>query len=102
MPVVLPSEAYEEWKTSAQKWCLLQIDQQFKPLDEPLAVAALIHYKGRRPDLDNALSSIADCFQGLLWKDDNLIMSYDGSRLNKDNENPRVELVVRPYSPASI
>lgn len=92
---MLPSEAYEEWKTMARYDAMCQVDKRAFPIAEPCEVCASIYYKGRRPDLDNVLASIGDAMEGILWTDDNLIMSWDGSRLTKDNEVPRVEITLR-------
>ena len=45
--------------------------------------------------ISGSLESIGDAFEGLLWTDDNLIMSWDGSRMQKDNEEPRVVITLR-------
>jgi hypothetical protein len=93
--IVIPSEGYEKWRVDAQKWAVMSIDRSVFPLDEPCSVCAVIYYKGNRPDLSGALESIGDVFEGLLWKNDKHIMSWDGSRLWKDNAFPRIELKVR-------
>jgi len=92
---VLPSEAYVEWEANVRLQARNHIDRQAFPISEPCHVEAAIYYRARRPDLSGALESIGDVFEGLLWTDDNLIMSWDGSRLQKDNASPRVEITVR-------
>jgi len=93
--LVIPSEAYKEWETMARYDALCQIDWQAFPVNVPCEVTALIYYKGQRPDLSGALESIGDCLEGILWENDKLIESWDGSRLAKDNANPRVEILMR-------
>jgi len=68
-----------------------------KPLSGPLAVRAIIYYKGNRPDLSGALESIGDCFEGILWENDGQIESWDGSRLIYDGKNPRIVVRVAPW-----
>lgn len=92
---VLPSKAYANWQKDSQALCYLQIDPRKFPLNEPVNVEAKIFYKGNQPDLSGAMESIGDCFEGLLWADDKLIVSWDGTRLIKDNSQPRLEIVVR-------
>ena len=42
-----------------------------------------------------ALESIGDALEGLVWVNDKQIMSWDGSRLFHDLNNPRTEITVR-------
>ena len=90
--LVIPSEAYKEWETMARYDALCQIDKSAFPINEPCEVTVKIYYKGNRPDLSGALESVGDCLEGILWQNDRMIESWDGSRLVKDNENPRVEI----------
>ena len=92
---MLPSEAYLEWEANVRIQARNHIDPQAFPISDPCHVEAAIHYKGRRADLSGSLESIGDAFEGLLWTDDNLIMSWDGSRMLKDNDSPRVEITLR-------
>lgn len=84
-----------EWEANVRIQARNHIDHQAFPISEPCSVIAAIHYRARRPDLSGALESIGDVFEGVLWTDDNLIMSWDGSRLAKDNDNPRVEITLK-------
>ena len=40
------------------------------------------------------LEGVGDCFEGIVWKNDRQIISWDGSRLFHDKDNPRTELKV--------
>ncbi len=84
-----------EWEANVRLQARNHIDRQAFPIGEPCHVEAAIYYKGRRADLSGSLESIGDAFEGLLWTDDNLIMSWDGSRMQKDNEEPRVVITLR-------
>lgn len=93
--IVIPSAGYEKFRMEAQKWVAVSIEKQKFPINEPCHVCAVIYYKGNRPDLSGALESIGDCFEGQLWENDKIILSWDGSRLWKCNAFPRIELTVR-------
>ena len=90
---VLPSEAYVLWESrvraEAWQWAMIP------PLTCPVEVTALVYIKGQLPDLSGCLESVGDAMQGIIWADDKLIYSWDGSRVLKDKENPRTEIVVR-------
>lgn len=90
---VLPSKAYENWEGEARRsmWGKAIIP----PLECPVHVEAHFYYKGPRPDLSGCMESIADCLEGIIWANDALIESWDGSRLHHDLENPRTEIIVR-------
>jgi len=89
---VLPSKAYEAWEKQARQslWGKAIVP----PICVPCAVKATFYYKGQKPDLSGAMESIADCLQGIIWADDGLIESWDGSRMVHDKENPRTEVTV--------
>jgi Holliday junction resolvase RusA-like endonuclease len=97
---VLPSKAYERWNDRAR--LLIQdtlIRQQCRlynvfPLEGLLSVEVHVYYKGPQMDLSGTLESIGDTLEGLIWKNDKQIMSWDGSRLHHDKENPRTEVFV--------
>lgn len=90
---VLPSKAYEEWEKQAREsiWQAAIVP----PLDGPIWVEAHCFYKGNRPDLSGAMESIGDCLEGLIYINDSQIVSWDGSRLYRDKENPRTEIIIR-------
>jgi Holliday junction resolvase RusA-like endonuclease len=89
---VLPSKGYCEWE-SAVRSELTQFEG--RALICPVSVEAHIYYKGQQPDLSGALESIGDALEGLVWVNDKQIMSWDGSRLFHDLNNPRTEITVR-------
>jgi Holliday junction resolvase RusA-like endonuclease len=41
------------------------------------------------PDLSGVMESIGDCLEGIVFMNDQQIVSWDGSRLYRDKENPR-------------
>lgn len=91
---VLPSKAYEVWEKEARR-CARPEGRHVQPLTIPVSVEAHIYYKGPRPDLSGCLESIGDALQRLIWEDDAQIISWDGSRLIHDKDNPRTEVTVR-------
>lgn len=93
--MILPSNAYKKWEAVARQHAAFQYPGE--PITDRVAVTARIFYKGQRPDLSGCLESVGDCLEGLVWGDDKLIESWDGSRLEKDNANPRTEVEVMFY-----
>ena len=89
----LPSEAYVEWEKQARADFIMN-HRRFPVITTECHVCATIFYKGQRPDLSGAMESIGDCLEGLVWENDRLIESWDGTRLIKDNKNPRTVVVV--------
>lgn len=93
--MILPSKAYRAWEKTARQHAAYQFPGE--PLTCPVAVKVTVFYKGQRPDLSGALESVGDCLEGLVYGDDGLIESWDGSRLFHDKANPRTEIEVVPY-----
>jgi Holliday junction resolvase RusA-like endonuclease len=91
---VLPSKAYEAWEKEARR-CAKPEGRDVRPLTCPVSVTANIFYKGPKPDLSGCLESIGDALEGVIWEDDGQIISWDGSRLIHDKDNPRTEVIVR-------
>jgi len=91
--MVLPSKAYEAWEAEARKEAWK--DAIIPPLDCPVEVTAVCYCKGQLPDLSGALESVGDCLEGIVWADDKVIYSWDGSRIIHDKDNPRTEVKVR-------
>lgn len=96
-PMIVSSKKATEWRKRA----LEQMKADHVPklmLDEPLNAKIIIYRKNRRGgagDLNNFLQAPLDVLveYGVI-KDDNrdIIYSVDGSRLEYDKENPRVEI----------
>jgi len=91
---VLPSKAYEAWEKQSRLYFRAHWPR-FQPFEDDVDVCVHAYYKGRRPDLSGVLESVGDCMEGFLWRDDKQIMSWDGSRLYHDKENPRTEIIVK-------
>ena len=91
---VLPSKAYCEWEKQARQWAFVALLSVPK-IKDPIKIEAKIYYRGTQPDLSGCLESIGDCLEGYLWENDRQIISWDGSRLYHDKDNPRTEIIVR-------
>lgn len=97
--MILPSKAYKKWEKLARHHAAVQFPGE--PITIPVSVRARIFYKGQRPDLSGCLESVGDCLEGIVWGDDGLIESWDGSRLYHDKKNPRTEIEITLYSEAA-
>lgn len=92
----LPPKAFTEWEKAAEWEAKIQL-RKFKvntPITTDVYVSAVGYYRGPRPDLSGFLEGVGDCFEGIVWKNDRQIISWDGSRLFHDKDNPRTELKV--------
>jgi hypothetical protein len=115
---ILPSEAHQEWFKAAmttvpvlQNWARKEGIEL--PLKGPVHVTAVFYRDALRGDLTGYMQAIADWMQAPVTKlrngvpkvtrqgagiivDDGQIACWDGSRLEKDSINPRVDITVRP------
>lgn len=116
---ILPSKAHEAWFKAAmttvpklQHWARKEGFEL--PLKGPVEVRAIFYRDAQRGDLLGFLQAIADWMQAPVTRlyngvprvtrqgagiicDDVQIVSWDGSRLEKDAANPRVDIIVRPF-----
>lgn len=98
-PFVSPSQQYKKYK----KHCEEYIEYDGEPIEEPVCVKCVYYMPThRRVDLTNLMEAthdiLTDASVGIL-KDDNcnIIKSVDGSRVEYDKENPRVEIEILPF-----
>lgn len=94
VPSIQPSTAYIAWERDARKAAKSQLIFGFVPILGPLHVRAIAYIKGPAPDLSGMHESVGDCLQGLIWMDDKQIVSWDGSRVVRDTQNPRTEIEI--------
>lgn len=92
---LIPSKAYQKWEKAARVEVVCQLPRGFALLTCPLHIEAIFYFKGNRPDLSGAEESVGDCLEGVVYTNDRLIESWDGSRLFHDLKNPRTEIIVR-------
>lgn len=92
--LIKPSEKFEEYQEAAGWY----IHQKLFLIDTPVNVKCLYYMKTRRRvDLVNLLEATCDILvhYGVLADDNsNIVASHDGSRVEYDKENPRVEIEI--------
>lgn len=95
-PKVLPSEAWADWHQSALPGLMLTAQRALRaPISWPVSCAALFYRDAERGDAVGYYQGLADLLQDAqIVADDKWIVSWDGSRLFKDAQRPRVELVL--------
>lgn len=92
-PIMIPSKAHKRWEDEARKylWTIAIVP----PLTCPVWIEAHFFIKGPLPDLSGACESLGDCLEGILYVADAQIYSWDWSRVHRDKENPRTEVILR-------
>lgn len=113
-PLLVPSEAYRAWHRGAARLTAPAVHQlaadlrarhgfDVLPIAFPVRIAAVFYRDALRGDLVGFLQAISDFLQDPIGRkgqeiqvlaDDKWIASYDGSRLDKDSERPRIELEI--------
>lgn len=120
---IMPSKIYLEWFKTAMTYAIpiknaLQRQGIVLPLRGPVVVAAVFYRERAAGDLNGFEQALADWLQeprysktrtnwagipkrtrdgcGLIG-DDSQIVSWDGSRLDKDASNPRIEFTIDPW-----
>ena len=90
----VPSEGHEAWASAA----ILQLTAQMRErdvIDWDVNVRALIYRDARRGDAVGYYQAIADILErGGVLVNDVCCVSWDGSRLLKDADDPRVEITL--------
>jgi Holliday junction resolvase RusA-like endonuclease len=94
---ILPSEQYIRYETSFISQCELLHIANLK-LAKRYNIACVYYMQTKRKvDLTNLLSGTMDCLVSAgVIEDDNckIAVSHDGSYVDYDKENPRVEIVI--------
>lgn len=92
---IVPSAQYLAWRDSAVaqiKWSHPLLEQIARPVN----VRARVYRDAMRGDLIGYLQGLADALQEAgVVADDKWIEGWDGSRLDKDAERPRIELEIQ-------
>lgn len=93
-PFVAPSKSFEDYQTA----CLWQIRAPPVPLSARLNVRCVYYMKtARRVDLANLIEATTDILvKARVLEDDNskIVAGHDGSRVELDRKNPRVEIEI--------
>lgn len=91
---VAPSAAFEEYQTA----CLWQIRAPPEPISARVNVRCVYYMKtARRVDLANLIEATTDILvKARVLEDDNskVVAAHDGSRVELDRKNPRVEIEI--------
>lgn len=101
---ILPSKAYEEYAAD----CAVQLAAKGfrnKGIDYPVNIACVYYMRTRRRvDLPNLLEATDDILKdNFVIVDDNcsIVATHDGSRVEYDKGNPRVEIEITPIEGAT-
>lgn len=93
-PFIAPSKAYVDYETD----CLLQIKRPHSPISVRVNVRCVYYMKtARRVDLANLIEATTDILvKARVLEDDNsrIVAAHDGSRVELDRKNPRVEIEI--------
>lgn len=91
-PFIAPSKAYVDYETD----CLRQIKRPRSPISARVNVRCVYYMKtARRVDLANLIEATTDILvKARVLEDDNskIVAAHDGSRVDYDKQNPRVEI----------
>lgn len=93
-PFIAPSKAYVDYETD----CLRQIKRPNSPISARVNVRCVYYMKtARRVDLANLIEATTDILvKAHVLEDDNskIVAAHDGSRVELDRKNPRVEIEI--------
>ena len=90
-PFIAPSKAYVDYETD----CLRQIKRPHSPISARVNVRCVYYMTARRVDLANLIEATTDILvKAHVLEDDNskIVAAHDGSRVDYDKQNPRVEI----------
>jgi len=94
-PFIVQSKQAKAWETSA----VLQLRAAWRgraPLTGQVSMAAVFYRTRRVGDLGNFLAAVCDAIERAgIVANDKQIVRFDGSRLDADPKNPRVEILIR-------
>lgn len=95
-PRMLPGKNFRAWeKIALQQLWILTTRCSFVTIDEPVNVTAVFYRDRMAGDLDNYFKALGDVLQkAKILKNDRQIVSWNGSRLDKDSKRPRVVLEI--------
>lgn len=97
---IIPSKAHEEWHANAcrQGWVIkeeLRSAGHELPITQPVNVTAIFYRSQNSGDACGFYQALGDWLEDMLiLKNDKQISSWNGSRLDKDVENPRIEVTI--------
>ncbi len=93
--LTMPSLAFVEWENLALPQIAVQCAARPPRIGQPVNLRAIVYRETAVGDLVGYLQAIADVLEkACAVVDDKWIVSFDGSRLRKDADRPRVEIVL--------
>lgn len=93
-PIVIPSKQYTDFEKEAIQYC------PDWHIDYPVIIKAVFYMRTRRRiDLNNALQFTDMLIKAGTIEDDNcnIIVGFDGSRIDYDKDYPRIEVELTKY-----
>ena len=92
-PVMMPSPEYRAWESGCKRAAVY--DRTAPAIAHEVNCCALIYREVRTGDAVGYYQAIADTLEHLgIVQNDRLIVSWDGTRMLKDPDNPRVEVTL--------
>lgn len=91
------SAKYRAWETRAQQAARqqLRVIGFTESMEEHVKLEVKAYMKGNLVDLDAAHTSVMDCLEGIVWKNDKQVKKYsDESGVFRDKQYPRTEVTI--------
>lgn len=89
------SEAYEAWETRAQQAAIHTLGK-IQPTDQNYKLTIKAYMKGNLMDLDAVHTSVMDCLQGIIWKNDSQVKRFsEESFVVYESRFPRTEVIIQ-------
>ncbi len=88
--MVIKSEEARNYQTEAG-WLAKQ--SGFDCTNQPVSVTMYVYRPQKRGDLDNSIKVLLDSLKGIIYTDDDQVVSIHAERYD-DKRNPRVEVLI--------
>lgn len=99
-PIMLPSEQFCQWNDAAQRTLIFTRRKLKESINFPVNCAAIFYREKETGDAVGYYQALADTLEAAgIVLNDKFITQWDGSRLLKDNHNPRVEVTLTALGP---
>jgi Holliday junction resolvase RusA-like endonuclease len=97
-PLLVPSKAFKAWEREALPQLRGAVPE---PIAAPVQVSAMFYREANRGDLIGYMQALADVLEkaGVLVNDAQIVC-WDGTRMTKDKDRPRVEVEIRQMEAA--
>lgn len=100
--MLIPSKAYKQFEKEALKNLMISELPKYIPISEPINLKCIFYKdKDYKSDLAGYIQAIQDVLvKAKIISDDNhkIIVSTDGSKVQLDRNNPRIEIEIRKVS----